>query len=175
MDLSEIFGEENYLYESDKPIDEFRSEIEALFQRTKGFNFDVNLIGAFDDDNTFHMTPKWSLAASSQGMGDRDVSHLYGELYQKDNKTLVRVAVRPNTGIVVATFLAPAIAIGVLLFGSPNQQGMIIASILAVAAPAWLYFAGIRYPKKAIRNRFAKVFDLRLAADEQLDLPDTNP
>jgi hypothetical protein len=174
MPLPEKLWKETFLYTSDKPIDELRSDIDALLQRTRGLHFDVNLTGSFSGPDTFELTPKWSLG-NFQGFGDRDISHLYGELIQQNNETLVRVTVRPNIGIIVAVFLVPAILIPLLAFGSTDLQGRITLSIIAIVFPTWFYFIGIRYPKNAIRNRFARTFDLRKTVDERLPLPDTNP
>lgn len=173
MSLSEKLWKETYLYVSDKPIDELRSDIDALLQRTRGWRFDVNLTGSFKGGNAFHLTPKRSFAVFSGT--DQNISHLNGELFEQGNKTLVRVTVRPNLVTVIGVILVPLLVFASMFADSAKNNDRMIALATGILFPTFFYYIGIRYPKNAIRNRFARVFDLRLAVDERLASPDIHP
>jgi len=57
----QIWKEEFYYY-SNKSVAGLNSDIQQLFDKTKGWNFSVNLTGEFTSEFEFKITPKWQFA-----------------------------------------------------------------------------------------------------------------
>jgi hypothetical protein len=153
---------EEFHYYSDNTVDGLKSEIQQLFDKTKGLNFSVNLTGEFTFDNEFKMTPKWQLVYIRNF--EKDLSYLNGKIFSDEmNRTRVTFTVRPNSVFLIMFF-------AFLLFGlfeliSNNlfkdvYYASIFGVIFILVIPTLMLLFG-HLAKQGIKNRFIETFDLR--------------
>lgn len=139
-----------------------RSEIQQLFDKTKGWNFSVNLTGEFVSDYEFKMTPKWQFAVIRSF--EREVSYLNGQIFPDELKrTRVTFTVRPNSILLIFFFLFPVF--GLFALTTNNLKGeideaRIIGLVFTLGVPALMLLFG-HFAKQELKNRFVKTFDLR--------------
>jgi hypothetical protein len=162
--LPKYIWKEEFQYYSDKSVDGLRAEIQRLFDKTKGWDFSINLTGEFTSDYEFTITPKWQFAIIRNY--ERQVSYLFGRIFSDEFKrTQVNFTVRPNSIVLIFFFLFPLF--GIVALTSDNIKGdanevMIVGLVFTFVVPATMMLFGY-LAKKAIKNRFIKTFDLKPA------------
>ena len=153
---------EEFCYYSDKSIDELKTDIQNLFDKTKGWNFSVNLTGKFISEFEFKMTPKWQLITISNF--ERDISYLNGQLFSdKLKRTRVVFTVRPNSIFLIFFLIFPII--GTYIFINENTNGdnidiKIAGLVFTLIVPAITLIIA-HFAKQGIKNRFVETFDLK--------------
>jgi hypothetical protein len=152
-----------YIYQSDKSIDELKSEIQQLLKKTEGWNFSVNLTGYFVSEYEFKMTPKWSNLVI-KGPIETQESYLKGRLYKHEsNKTRITFTVRPNIIFLIFFFSSPIFGISILTYKPSNgqQNDMLVFGLgLTFIIPFLMLIIG-HYFQKTIKDRFVSTFDLK--------------
>jgi hypothetical protein len=137
--------------------------MQQLFDKTKGWNFSVNLKGSFTTGNEFEITPKWQLI-HIRGGGQSEIASIKGEIFQNEFKqTKVDFKVRPNSIIPVFFILLPVIGIFMLIGGKAKGNEntvMLIALCLTFLGPILLLVLG-HQAKKGLKDRFVDTFGLR--------------
>jgi hypothetical protein len=162
--LPKQIWKEEFDYVSDKSVDSLKSDIQQLFDQTKGWNFPVNLTGEFISDNEFKMTPKWQLVVIRNF--EREISYLNGKIFQDEFKrTRVIFTVRPNSIFPIFFFLFPLFGLFALTNNNAGQQrsrilvvGVIFTFVVPIVMLVFGYFA-----KKGIKDRFITTFNLKPA------------
>lgn len=159
--LPKQIWKEEFTYYSDKPVDVLKADIQQLFDKSRGWDFSVNLTGEFTSEFEFKMTPKWQLAIIKNF--EREVSYLNGQLFADELKrTRVTFTVRPNSVFLIFFFLFPILGIFSLTTvttGGLDESG-IVGLIFTFAVPAVMLLFG-HFAKQGIKNRFVKTFDLK--------------
>ena len=154
--------EEEFQYYSDKSVEGLKTEIQQLFDKTKGWNFSVNLTGEFTSEYEFKMTPKWQFAVIKNF--ERQVAYLNGKILVDESKrTRVNFSVRPNSILLIFFFLFPMF--GIYILTTDKIEGDIVEARIAglvftFLVPALMLVFG-HFAKQGIKNRFIKTFELR--------------
>jgi hypothetical protein len=153
---------EEFDYYSEKSVEGLKADIQQLLEKTKGWNFSVNLTGEFTSEFEFQMTPKWQLVVI---MGfERKISYLKGHIFLDEFKrTRVTFTVRPNSIFLIFFFLFPMFGI-IALATAANKDAIdearILGFILTFVAPALIVAFG-HFAKQGIKTRFIETFDLK--------------
>ena len=160
--LPKQIRKEEFQYYSDKSVDDIKKDLHQLFEKTKGWNFSVNLTGEFTSDNEFNMTPKWQFVHIKGG--ETSVSYLHGKIFSDELKrTRITFSVKPNMIIVLFLFLFPIFGIFLLTtsnFKGDVTEGRIAGLVFTLVVPALMLAFG-HHAKQGIKNRFIKTFDLK--------------
>lgn len=160
--LPKQIWKEEFNYFSDKSVDGLKTDIQQLFDKTKGWNFSVNLTGEFTSELEFKMTPKWQFAIIKNF--EREVSYLKGQIFADEFKrTRVTFTVRPNSILLIFFILFPVF--GIIALTTDNITGdineaRIVGLVFTLIAPALMLLFG-HFAKQGIKNRFIKTFDLK--------------
>lgn len=153
---------EEFNYFSEKSVDGLKTDIQQLLDKTKGWNFSVNLTGEFTSEFKFKMRPKWQFVIIKSF--EREVSYLNGYIFIDELKrTRVTFTVRPNSIFLIFFFLFPVV--GIFVLTTDNIQGdidesRIVGLVLTLVVPALMLLFG-HFAKQGIKNRFIKTFDLK--------------
>lgn len=160
--LPKQIWKEEFNYYSEKSVDGLKTDIQQLFDKTKGWNFSVNLTGEFTSEFEFKMTPKWQFAIIKSF--ERKVSYLNGQIHSDELKrTLVTFTVRPNSILLIFFFLFPMFGIFALTTDNIKgdiQDARIVGLIFTFVIPALMLVFG-HLAKQGIKNRFIKIFNLK--------------
>jgi hypothetical protein len=160
--LPKQIWKEKYNYQSNKSVVELKSDIQQLFEKSKGWDFSVNLTGEFTSDFKFKMTPKWQFAYIKNF--EREISYLNGELRQDEfNKTRVTFTVRPNSIFLIFFIAFPLIGLLALTSNVTNEQKndtLVVGLVFIIIVPLLNLLMG-HYAKKSIKDRFVKTFKLK--------------
>jgi hypothetical protein len=160
--LPKQIWKEEFNYYSDKSVDGLKTDIQQLFDKTKGWNFSVNLTGEFTSEFEFKMTPKWQFAIIKNF--EREVSYLNGQIHSDELKrTLVTFTVRPNSILLIFFFLFPMFGIFVLTTDNIKgdiEDARIGGLVFTFVVPALMLVFG-HFAKQGIKNRFIQTFDLK--------------
>lgn len=160
--LPKQIWKEEFNYYSDKSVDELKADIQQLLNKTRGWDFSVNLVGEFTSEFEFEMTPKWQFVMISNY--ERNVSYLNGQIYSDELKrTRVTFSVRPNSISLIFSFLFPIF--GILFLTTINtrsdiEKNIIISLVFIFVVPAFMLSFGY-FAKQQIKNRFVKTFSLK--------------
>lgn len=160
--LPKQIWKEEFQYYSDKSVDGLKSEIQQLFDNTRGLNSSVNLTGEFTSDFEFKMKPKWQFVVIKNF--EREVSYLNGQIFSDEFKrTRVTFTVRPNSILLIFFFVFPLF--GILALTTNNIKGntpefLIVGLAFAFVVPALMLVFG-HFAKQGIKNRFIKTFNLK--------------
>lgn len=160
--LPKQIWKEEFEYYSNKSVDGLKSEIQQLFDKTKGWNFSVNLTGEFISEYEFKMTPKWQFAVIKSL--EREVSYLNGQIFSDELKrTRVTFTVRPNSILLIFFFVFPLLGIFALTTDNINgdiNEARIVGAVFTLVVPSLMTLFG-HFAKQGIKNRFVETFDLR--------------
>lgn len=151
---------EEFTYYSDKPVDDLRLDMQQVFEKTKGFNFFVNLAGEFTSSYAFEVKPKYQFGSIKGFKGD--AAYLVGKINQVDNNNVqVDVLVKPNSMFVIGFFVCLVWGLFRLLFvHGQSTQDIIIDLVFVFVAPVVIVVVA-HFAKAGIKNRFVKVFILK--------------
>ncbi len=153
---------EEYDYYSDKSVDELKTDIQQLLDKTRGWDFSVNLTGKFTSEFEFEMTPKWQFAII-RGF-EQKISYLEGQIFVDEFKrTRVTFNVRPNSTLLIFLFAFPMIGIFALTTGNmkgDKDDAKIAGLAFTFVVPAVMLLLGY-FAKQDIKNCFVKAFDLK--------------
>ncbi len=160
--LSKYIWKEELNYFSEKSVENFKKDIQQLFDNKKGRFSSVNLTGEFISEFEFKMTPKWQLVNIKNF--ETEISYLKGKIFSDENKkTTITFTVRPNSIFLIFFFLFPIL--GFLALTTRNLSGdinetRITGLLLTFAAPAIMLLFG-HFAKQGIKERFIKTFNLK--------------
>lgn len=159
--LPKQLWKEEFRYYSEKSVDGLKSDIQHLFEKSKDWNFSINLTGEFITEYEFKMTPNWQFVDIQNF--ERKVSYLKGQLFQDELKrTCVTFTVRPNSIFLIFFFLFPVF--GILALTNINTNGdtynIIAGLVFTLGLPVLMLIVG-HYTKQALKNRFIKTFNLK--------------
>ena len=162
--LPKPISTEEFDYVSGKSVDSLKSDIRQLFDKTKGWNFSVNLTGEFTSDSEFKMIPKWQFSRIKGG--ESKEAYLNGCIFEDENKrTRVKFTVRPNSMYPLFFFIFPLF--GLLALTSEDTRNKDVVDIVGLILMVFVVFPGImllfgHFAKKGIKDRFIKTFNLKL-------------
>lgn len=161
--LPKPISKEDFDYVSDKSVDSLKSDIQQLFDKSKGWNFSINLTGEFTSDSEFKMTPKWQFVHIRGG--DSSEAYLNGRIFEDEyRRTRVKFTVRPNSIYPLFFFIFPLF--GLLALTSDDTRNKDVADIVGlilmvvVVGPGSMLLFGY-FAKQRIKDRFIKTFNLK--------------
>lgn len=160
--LPKQLRKEEYHYYSDQSVEELRSEIQQLFDKTKQSNSYVNLTGVFVSEYEFQMVPKRQPVTIKNF--ERDMSYLNGQIFiDALKRTQITFSVRPNS--IFAIFFFVFMVVGILALTLNNIKGeisevKILGFVFTFLVPVMMLLFGY-FTKKAIKSAFVKAFDLK--------------
>jgi len=160
--IPKLIWKEAYNYYSDKSADELKTDIQQLLDKTRGWDFSVNLTGKFTSEFEFKMTPKWQFAII-RGF-EQKTSYLEGQIFVDEFKrTRVTFSVRPNSTLLIFLFTFPMIGIFALTTGNmkgDQEEAKMVGLAFIFVVPVVMLLLGY-FAKQDIKNCFVKTFDLK--------------
>ena len=142
--------------------------MQQLFDKTKNWDFSVNLTGSFLSDYKFQIIPKWQLIRFSGA--HKEVASLDGTLAAAGvQRTKVSFNVKANLIFTLFFIISPLFGC-VALFGTTvkgKETDTIIAGLaFTFVVPAFMLVSA-HFAKKGIKNRFVHFFDLKPASNNE--------
>jgi len=161
--LPKPISKEEFDYVSDKSVDSLKSDIQQLFEKSKGWNFSINLTGEFTSDSEFKMIPKWQMAYIRGG--ESKIAYLNGQIFEDEHKrTRVKFTVRPNSMYPLFFFAFPLFMLLILINsdkGNNDIVNIVGTSLMAfVVIPGTMLLFG-HFAKQGLKDRFIKTFNLK--------------
>jgi hypothetical protein len=154
---------EYYCYYSDRTVDDLKTEIQQLFDKTSGWNFSINLKGTFTAENEFKAMPKWQLV-QIRGGESNEIASITGKIFQNEfHQTEVDFKVSPNSIIPILFFIFPVIGILALThqkIGGDKNDAIIVGICFTFLVPTLMLILGYQ-AKKGLKERFVDTFGLR--------------
>ncbi len=154
----DIFFSRRYRYSIVDSLENFRAEFDSITER-KWHDFSPNITGRFIDANTFKLTHKWSL--SYIRWIETRPAYLSGTISSKNNTTIIKCTLRPNSGFVIAFYI-----IAILFFCELIGIRTFVESSKYIKLLLFPFFNLILYGfmlffTNGLRNRFERILNLR--------------
>ena len=152
-----MFFKTMHQYTVNDSVENVKVNIESAIQR-KWHDFAGNMQGRFINDDTFIVTPKWSLVVIK--WVESDLTYLKGTISYEGNKTLINTTIRPNSGLVISFYAIVGWAF-FELFGitdvmkNGSRSDFLIFPLLTILLSTTMVFS-----VKRMKGRFERLVDL---------------
>ena len=157
LKLMDIFFTNRHTYTVDNSIEHVRADIQSITE-SRWSDFSNNITGRFNDDGSFTLTNKWSLANFK--WIERSPAYLSGTLTTSGNQTTINTTLRPNS-LIVFFFYLLAILFLCELFGiNTFLEGPKILKLLLFPVFNLLLYNLMQMFTSGLRIRFERHLNL---------------
>jgi hypothetical protein len=142
-------------YILDEPIDNIREKIHELNSR-KWYELAENITGRQRSDGSYVLTNKLDFFVAN--WFELSSAYLNVTLSSRDDKTEVKLSVRPNSGLVISFYLI-IFMFFYEAFGGELVKGSKTISLIFLSFFALLIFLLMRWFTTSLENRFARALN----------------
>ena len=150
-------------YASSSTKEEFCTQLEGLFAKTKGFNFSINLTGEFTNMYEFSVTSKWEIGISKNFLFHKS-TNLKGYIFTNStNKTQINLLITPFSIFPLLFIILPIFLLFFLFIIEPGRLTTLdyIFIISLVVASPFIIMKLSSFSKYRLLNRFTNYFKLK--------------
>ncbi|HUH28747.1 MAG TPA: hypothetical protein VLZ86_11030 [Gelidibacter sp.] len=143
----------NVKYSSELPEDRLKQKMNKVFgERTSKF------VGTFTGPHEFAAYDKWSVISWYVPNFKRKSAYIKGEILKSGKGTLIKMNIRPNTMLSIASILSVVIGIMIIIAAGSHTRFLIIGSFFVLVGV--LYYSLGVFSRNRLRSNFEKILDL---------------
>lgn len=155
-----LFLQKEYTYSSHRSYKDLRNQMEAVFKKSAGFDFSVNMVGKFINAEEFEIEPKYQLMIIKGP--ERSSAYVSGKIVKQEGKSEVIIKVRPNILFVLLIRIAPIVGAGLIInymLDSSSKELLNLGLIFTFLVPVVAYVIACVL-RNNLRNRVITKFNL---------------
>lgn len=151
--IENILNSKEINYSSNLSVDHLKQKIESRFEQPT-----LSFFGKFTSPSEFAAYDKWSVISWYVPNFKRRSAYLKGEILKSGKGTLIKLNIRPNTMLSIASILSVVIGIMIIIAAGSNMRFLIIGSFFVLVGV--LYYSLGVFSRNRLRSNFEKILDL---------------